>query len=248
MDYALRIRIMHQAPKARRRGLCTTHYVSVLCIQAPQPSAGLCVRAGGSPLRYAWLFVPAAAAAAARRRSRPRRHRARTTAPRRGAPTRRAGCGACAYPTPAGVTTAPPAAQLRAAAGGGCRSAVQVFSATRPSTRKPHCACEGSTAAVIPRLHLGFTSAPPRLHLGFTWAALRLHLGCTWATLRLHLGFTWATLRLHLGSTWATLRLHLGSTWATLRLHLGCTSATSRLYPRLEELEALLRQRPIVQL
>jgi len=111
------------------------------------------------------------------------------------------------------VTTAPPAAQLRAAAGGGCRSAVQVFSATRPSTRKPHCACEGSTAAVIPRLHLGFTSAPPRLHLGFTWAALRLHLG---------------------------------STWATLRLHLGCTSATSRLHPRLEELEALLRQRPIV--
>merc|ERR1711965_1250633 len=41
MYYALRIRIMYQAPKARRRGLCTTHYVSVLCIQAPQPSAGL---------------------------------------------------------------------------------------------------------------------------------------------------------------------------------------------------------------
>ena len=33
MYYALRIRIMYQAPKARRRGLWTTHYVSVLCIK-----------------------------------------------------------------------------------------------------------------------------------------------------------------------------------------------------------------------
>ena len=32
IDYASRIRIMYQEPKARRRGLCTTHYVSVICI------------------------------------------------------------------------------------------------------------------------------------------------------------------------------------------------------------------------
>ena len=38
MYYALRIRIMYQAPKARRRGLCTTHYVSVLCIKRRKPA------------------------------------------------------------------------------------------------------------------------------------------------------------------------------------------------------------------
>ena len=59
MYYALRIRILYQAPKARRRGLCTTHYVSVLCIQAPHPSAGLCVRAGGeSAPQHAALTAP----------------------------------------------------------------------------------------------------------------------------------------------------------------------------------------------
>ena len=38
MYYALRIRIMYQEPKARRRGLCTTHYVSALCIKHRKPA------------------------------------------------------------------------------------------------------------------------------------------------------------------------------------------------------------------
>ena len=37
MDHASRIRIMYQTPKARRRRLCTTHYVSVLCIKSRKP-------------------------------------------------------------------------------------------------------------------------------------------------------------------------------------------------------------------
>ena len=36
--YALRIRIMYQALKAHPRELCTTHYVSVLCIKRRKPA------------------------------------------------------------------------------------------------------------------------------------------------------------------------------------------------------------------
>ena len=38
IDYAPRIRVIYQAPKARRRGLCTTHYVSVICIKSRKPA------------------------------------------------------------------------------------------------------------------------------------------------------------------------------------------------------------------
>ena len=38
MYYALRIRIMYQALKAHPRELCTTHYVSVLCIKRRKPA------------------------------------------------------------------------------------------------------------------------------------------------------------------------------------------------------------------
>ena len=38
MDYASRIRIMYQEPKARRRRLYTTHYVSVVCIKSRKPA------------------------------------------------------------------------------------------------------------------------------------------------------------------------------------------------------------------
>ena len=38
MYYALRIRNMYQEPKARRRGPCTTHYVSALCIKHRKPA------------------------------------------------------------------------------------------------------------------------------------------------------------------------------------------------------------------
>jgi len=55
MYYALCIRIMHQAPKACWRRLCTTHYVSVLCIKRRiplRPPPG-CMCAGNSGARWA---------------------------------------------------------------------------------------------------------------------------------------------------------------------------------------------------